>query len=205
MKSAILFTIAPLLGLVHSAAIQGSRNPASSFVTARQDAAWSFSVYQNERCTGARDPYSGSGWQECTRGIRNGSFGSYTIGQISEGCSVYIYNNDNCDPKGTIDVLTAANSEGCRQPLVEATGSASFDVRRISSSTMTAGPTSLQLLQASVDQDGEGDFRILFDNKVVKYISIAPGLFSQDDMCFAPRRFSLLPPPPSGDWNTGRV
>ncbi|KAH7141979.1 alpha-galactosidase A precursor [Dactylonectria macrodidyma] len=70
---------------------------------------------------------------------------------------------------------------------------------------MTTDPIGLQLLQASVHEDDESDFRILVDNTVVKYITIAPGLFSQDDMCFAPSLFSLLPPLPSGDWNKGRV
>ncbi|KPM46435.1 hypothetical protein AK830_g12 [Neonectria ditissima] len=70
---------------------------------------------------------------------------------------------------------------------------------------MTTDSSNLQLLQASVDQDDESDFRILVDGTVVKYITIAPGLFSQEDMCFAPSLFSLLPPLPPGDWITGRV
>lgn len=127
MKSAILFAIAPLVSIGASAAVHVSRNPTSSFLTARQDVAWSFSVYQSsERCTGARDPYSGSGSQECTQGIRNGYFGSYTSGDIREGCSVYIYNNDSCDSDGITDILTSADLRGCTQPLLEVTGAASF-------------------------------------------------------------------------------
>lgn len=127
MKSAILFAIAPLVSIGASAVVHVSRNLTSSFLTARQDVAWSFSVYQsNERCTGARDPYSGNGSQECTQGIRNGSFGSFTTGNIREGCSVYIYNNDSCDSDGIIDILTSADPGGCLQPSLEVTGTASF-------------------------------------------------------------------------------
>ncbi|KAH9866805.1 hypothetical protein J1614_008498 [Plenodomus biglobosus] len=127
MKVALLFTIPPLLAFGAPAAIHVSRNPKSALIAARQDIAWSFSVYQSsERCTGARDTYSGSGTQECTQGIRNGSFGSYTSGDIREGCSVYIYNNGNCDAGGIIDILTSADPEGCLQPQLEVTGAASF-------------------------------------------------------------------------------
>ncbi|EXA34245.1 uncharacterized protein FRV6_11580 [Fusarium oxysporum] len=126
MKFTTILSITSLLGLSQSAAIHMSRNPSTSLST-RQDPAWSFSVYQSsERCTGARDTYSGDGTQECTQGIRNGSFGSYTTGEISDKCSVYIYNNDNCDDGGIIDILTSADPEGCLQPQLEVTGVASF-------------------------------------------------------------------------------
>ncbi|KAI0589425.1 hypothetical protein PtrSN002B_002214 [Pyrenophora tritici-repentis] len=47
----------------------------------RQDNAWSFTAYQSlERCTGAADGYSGNESQNCTTGIRNGSFGSFIVG-----------------------------------------------------------------------------------------------------------------------------
>ncbi|KAF9874446.1 hypothetical protein CkaCkLH20_08009 [Colletotrichum karsti] len=126
MKSAILLAITPLLSLGTSAVVHKNRNPTPSSLKAR-DQEWSFSVYQSSvRCTGARDPYSGSGSQGCTKGIRNGSFGSYTSGDIAEGCSVYIYNNDNCDSEGIIDILTSADPSGCLQPQLEVSGSASF-------------------------------------------------------------------------------
>ncbi|OAQ73805.1 alpha-galactosidase A precursor [Pochonia chlamydosporia 170] len=59
----------------------------------------------------------------------------------------------------------------------------------------------IQLLQASIDEDDESEFRMLVDKKAVKYITIAPGLFSNDDMCFAPSLISHLPPFPPGGWN----
>ncbi|KAF4454077.1 hypothetical protein F53441_3362 [Fusarium austroafricanum] len=124
MKFTTIFALAPLLGPGQSAAIS-PKSPSS--LTSRDDPAWSFSVYQSSiRCTGARDTYSGDGTQGCTKGIRNGSFGSYTTGKIKDKCSVYIYNNDNCDDGGIIDILTSADPEGCLQPQLEVTGVASF-------------------------------------------------------------------------------
>jgi len=63
----------------------------------------------------------------------------------------------------------------------------------------------LQLLQASVDENTDSDFRFLHHGTKVRYITIAPGLFSTDTMCFAPELIPLLPPFPSGDWNSGWI
>ncbi|OTB03204.1 hypothetical protein M426DRAFT_12791 [Hypoxylon sp. CI-4A] len=63
----------------------------------------------------------------------------------------------------------------------------------------------IQVLQASVDLESESEFRVLIDNKSVKYITIDGGLYDPDDMCFEPSLVSLLPPLPSGDWNVGRI
>ncbi|KAI1501814.1 hypothetical protein F5X99DRAFT_408624 [Biscogniauxia marginata] len=123
-SSTLLLLLPALAGVVTAAAVDKSL-PAAR----RQDVAWSFSVYQSrERCTGARDPYSGTGSQGCTQGIRNGSFGSYTRGDIRDGCAVYLYNNDDCDTGGIIDVLTSTTPEGCLQPDVEVIDVPSFDV-----------------------------------------------------------------------------
>ncbi|KAK4448895.1 hypothetical protein QBC34DRAFT_438674 [Podospora aff. communis PSN243] len=96
----------------------------------RQDPDWAFDVYQsNERCTGARDNYSGNGSLECQRGVfRNGSFGSYTNNGVREGCTVYLYDNDTCDASGIVDVLEAGAPEGCQQPVIVVNDVASFDV-----------------------------------------------------------------------------
>lgn len=50
--------------------------------------------------------------------------------------------------------------------------------------TMADQLPSIQLLQASVDPDGEteNDFRILVDNKFVKYLTIDGGIYETDDM-----------------------
>ncbi|KAJ6781261.1 hypothetical protein PWT90_10246 [Aphanocladium album] len=118
MKSSIILAAASLFSF--SAASPTRRD---------EDPAWSFSVYQShERCTGARDPYSGNGSQECSHAIRNGSFGSYTRGRIRDDCSIYIYNNGDCNPESIIDILTSAKEEGCKQPQLEVSGAASFRV-----------------------------------------------------------------------------
>lgn len=130
MKFITTTTIMSLATLL-SVAISTPTSSPQNRLTSRQDDDydWSFSVYQSsQRCTGARDPYSGKGSQGCTRGIRNGSFGSFTRGDIKEGCSVYLYNNPDCNLDGIIEVLTSDTPEGCLQPAVEVTTSPSFDV-----------------------------------------------------------------------------
>lgn len=116
MKSSpILYAVGPLVSI-------GACSP-----TAREELAWSFSVYQSsQQCTGARDLYSGTGSQGCTKEIRNGSFGSYTRGNIRKDCSVYIYNNDHYDPARITGILTGATEKGCMQPSLEVTDVASF-------------------------------------------------------------------------------
>lgn len=66
------------------------------------------------------------------------------------------------------------------------------------------GPN-IRVLQASVDEEMESEFRILVDNKFVKYITIEGGVYEVDDMCFGPTLVTLLPPFPPGDWNLGFV
>ncbi|UPX20130.1 uncharacterized protein EKO05_0010374 [Ascochyta rabiei] len=62
----------------------------------------------------------------------------------------------------------------------------------------------IRVLQASVDPDGDSDFRILV-NDSVKYITVDAGLFGLDEMCFGPSLISLLPPLPPGEWTQARV
>ncbi|KAI0892967.1 alpha-galactosidase A precursor [Annulohypoxylon nitens] len=61
------------------------------------------------------------------------------------------------------------------------------------------------VLQASVDPEDTSEFRVLVDNKFVKYITIDAGLYDSDEMCFGPSLISLLPPLPPGDWTTGHI
>ena len=73
---------------------------------------------------------------------------------------------------------------------------------------MATSSSSLQLLQAEVDPTGEKDsyLRLLHDNKHIKYVAIAPGLYSSHDMCFTPTITALLNPLfPPGIWNYGYV
>lgn len=59
----------------------------------------------------------------------------------------------------------------------------------------------VQLLQASVAEDSDSEFRLLFHKKHFKYVTIAAGVYDEDDMCFAPALLSILPPFPKGRWN----
>jgi len=64
----------------------------------------------------------------------------------------------------------------------------------------------IELLQASVDPDDEpSEFRILVDQKSVKYLRIDPGLYDVDDMCFAPSLISIIPALPPGVWNSDHI
>ncbi|KAF2962983.1 hypothetical protein GQX73_g10595 [Xylaria multiplex] len=70
---------------------------------------------------------------------------------------------------------------------------------------MTNESLRIKLLQASVDADVESHFRLLINDKTVKYLTIDAGLFDTSDMCFEPSLIDLLPPFPPGDWKTGRI
>lgn len=63
----------------------------------------------------------------------------------------------------------------------------------------------VQLLQAEVDEDNESHFRFLCNGHHVTYVTIATGIYTADDMCFAPVLIPLLPPFPPGDWNDGYI
>lgn len=70
---------------------------------------------------------------------------------------------------------------------------------------MAQVPRALLLLQASVDQDDDSHLRFLVDGRSIKYITIAPGVFAIDDMCFGPSITRLLPAIPTGNWNYGYI
>ena len=42
---------------------------------------------------------------------------------------MYLYNNDDCDPEGLIDIMTSADEQTCLQPELELSASASFEAR----------------------------------------------------------------------------
>ncbi|ORY67833.1 alpha-galactosidase A precursor [Pseudomassariella vexata] len=70
---------------------------------------------------------------------------------------------------------------------------------------MTDHAPNILVLQASVDPEALSEFRILVDNKFVKYITIDAGVYDRDDMCFGPSLISLLPHLPPGDWKKGHI
>ncbi|CAI7623183.1 unnamed protein product [Penicillium glandicola] len=70
---------------------------------------------------------------------------------------------------------------------------------------MTDIKPKIELLQAEVDENNQSFFRLLVNGQSIKYVTIDPGLYSVDDMCFGPSLVSLLPTLPAGDWNDGLV
>lgn len=70
-----------------------------------------------------------------------------------------------------------------------------------------AQQTSTRLLNAEVDWNGRhtSHFRILVDNKSIKYLMTDGGIFEPDDLFFEPTSVTLLPELPAGDWNEGYV
>ncbi|KAJ5708369.1 alpha-galactosidase A precursor [Penicillium malachiteum] len=59
----------------------------------------------------------------------------------------------------------------------------------------------IELLQAEVDCGDDQSFFRLIDDQSIKYLTIDPGIYSPEHMCFGPSLASLLP----GDWNDGLV
>lgn len=63
----------------------------------------------------------------------------------------------------------------------------------------------IDLLQAEVDETDQSYLRLLVNNQSIKYITIDPGVYSAEDMCFGPSLTLILPELPPGDWNDGLV
>ncbi len=70
--------------------------------------------------------------------------------------------------------------------------------------TMLNAPK-VEMLQASIDENDESHFRFLVDKSSVKYVTIDHGIFSADEMAFAPALLPLLPSFSTSDWNVGRI
>ncbi|EAW10802.1 uncharacterized protein ACLA_052750 [Aspergillus clavatus NRRL 1] len=63
----------------------------------------------------------------------------------------------------------------------------------------------VEVLQAEVDENDQSFFRLRVDGRSIKYLTVQPGLYSAEDMCFGPSLLSILPEIPPGDWNDGLV
>ncbi|GFN16002.1 hypothetical protein ABZX51_002724 [Aspergillus tubingensis] len=68
-----------------------------------------------------------------------------------------------------------------------------------------ANQQQIELLQAEVDENDQSFFRLLVNGQSIKYITVEPGIYSTEDMCFAPSLVSMLPDFPLGDWNEGLI
>ncbi|KAJ9301216.1 hypothetical protein DTO271G3_1351 [Paecilomyces variotii] len=70
---------------------------------------------------------------------------------------------------------------------------------------MIARKPKVELLQAEAAEDDQSFLRLLVDGQSIKYVTVEPGLYSTEDLCFGPSLSSLLPDFPPGDWNDGLI
>jgi Lipopolysaccharide kinase (Kdo/WaaP) family len=63
----------------------------------------------------------------------------------------------------------------------------------------------IRVLRAYVDPEDISEFRILVDGRHVKYLTIAHGIYTVEDMCFKPSLIAMLPSLPPGDWNEAHI
>ncbi|QKX54495.1 uncharacterized protein TRUGW13939_01582 [Talaromyces rugulosus] len=63
----------------------------------------------------------------------------------------------------------------------------------------------LELLHAEADENDDSFVRLLVNGQSIKYVTIEPGLYLLEDLCFGSSLISLLPELPAGDWNDGLV
>ncbi|EEH20592.2 hypothetical protein PABG_02823 [Paracoccidioides brasiliensis Pb03] len=61
----------------------------------------------------------------------------------------------------------------------------------------------MELLQAEACDDDQSFFHIPVGNRYVKYLSINPGPYALEDICFGPVLASILPDVPHGNQNDG--
>lgn len=71
--------------------------------------------------------------------------------------------------------------------------------------TTTCSRPRIEFLEEEVNEDGQSFFRLLVDQRSIKYITIESGLYSVEDMCFGLILATILPDLPPGDWNDGLV
>lgn len=65
----------------------------------------------------------------------------------------------------------------------------------------------IEVLNQEVDPEDKTPsyYRILVNRKHIKYVTIDPGIYEVDDLCFPPILVEKLPKFPEGDWNCGRI
>jgi hypothetical protein len=64
---------------------------------------------------------------------------------------------------------------------------------------MVHNQSNVVLLQAEVDENDQSFFRLLIDGRIIKFVTVEPGLYTAEDICFGPSLISLLPDLPPGD------
>ena len=65
----------------------------------------------------------------------------------------------------------------------------------------------IEVLNQEVDPEDKTPsiYRLLVNKKHIKYVTIDPGIYEVDDLCFPPILVEKLPAFPDGDWNCGRI
>ncbi|KFY26668.1 hypothetical protein V493_03939 [Pseudogymnoascus sp. VKM F-4281 (FW-2241)] len=68
-------------------------------------------------------------------------------------------------------------------------------------------PTKVEILNQDIDPDGNTPsyYRMLVDKKHFKYVTIDPGIYEVDDLCFPPILLAILPSFPDSNWNCSRI
>lgn len=112
MKTATLLTLLGLLGanLQPTTAVptfnvprgNGNVNPLS----------WEFFLFQNTNCTGPQDVFIGNGSSVCRNDIRPGGALSFIRENISRGCVVELFREQNCTQK--VRNITAQTESTCQ-------------------------------------------------------------------------------------------
>jgi hypothetical protein len=82
----------------------------------RQNIEWSFELFQNGRCTGESDPYSGIGTTACRNGILNGGALASIKKLMDPDCTVLFFSDPNCTPANVIDDIDESTPTNCRHP-----------------------------------------------------------------------------------------
>lgn len=65
----------------------------------------------------------------------------------------------------------------------------------------------IEVLNQEVDPEDKtpSSYRLLVNKKHIKYLTIDPGIYEVDDLCFPPCLIEKLPTFPDGNWNCGRI
>lgn len=80
----------------------------------RQNVDWDFSLYQNDRCSGAVTRFSGAGDRPCQTGqILNGNALAFIKNFVGPDCLVSLYSDELCTDVNLVEIIDEAIPPGC--------------------------------------------------------------------------------------------